>query len=72
MNAQFYLTGPGGEDLEGGYYDAGDNLKVVCYKFYEHGSLISYIGDAFKKCISDCEAQCHEAGYITIMYHLTA
>ena len=23
-----YFTGPGGEDLEGGYYDAGDNLKV--------------------------------------------
>ena len=22
------LAGPGGEDLEGGYYDAGDNLKV--------------------------------------------
>ena len=25
-----YLSGPGGEDLEGGYYDAGDNLKVIC------------------------------------------
>ena len=25
-----YSTGPGGEDLEGGYYDAGDNLKVIC------------------------------------------
>ena len=23
-----YFSGPGGEDLEGGYYDAGDNLKV--------------------------------------------
>ena len=24
----YCLAGPGGEDLEGGYYDAGDNLKV--------------------------------------------
>ena len=24
----YWLAGPGGEDLEGGYYDAGDNLKV--------------------------------------------
>ena len=29
-----YSTGPGGEDLEGGYYDAGDNLKVICDHHY--------------------------------------
>ena len=28
VNICYCLAGPGGEDLEGGYYDAGDNLKV--------------------------------------------
>ena len=28
VSISYWLAGPGGEDLEGGYYDAGDNLKV--------------------------------------------
>ena len=37
-------TGPGGEDLEGGYYDAGDNLKV-CLKamFKDIDWIISWV-----------------------------
>ena len=65
-----YLSGPGGEDLEGGYYDAGDNLKVVCD---DHQILITDMAlvfineDTFRKCNSENEAECHDAGYISIM-----
>ena len=51
-----YSTGPGGEDLEGGYYDAGDNLKVICDHHYWFMSIcvgLFDVNDTFQKCNSD-------------------
>ena len=56
-----YSTGPGGEDLEGGYYDAGDNLKVICDNHCSFNSIglgLFDVDGTFQK-------------YITIMYHVS-